>query len=142
MAQLAVLLLLVAVSACPSHGKTLFWKPAVVDALHNLIMRHKAPTPAATAPDYDRELPKSYGPFPQSADTCAKDKCKLPSCRCSGTDIPGGLNVTSTPLIVILSFQTAVNNQNFDKYTALFSGRKNPNGCPRAGTFFVSHNHR
>jgi len=45
-----------------------------------------------------------------------------------------------TPQIVIMTFDGAVNLNNFDHYQRVFtSERKNPNGCPIRGTFFVSH---
>merc|ERR1719369_1303237 len=40
----------------------------------------------------------------------------------------------------MLSFDDAVNNNNFEIYQRLFNGqRKNPNSCDIRGTFFVSH---
>jgi hypothetical protein len=45
-----------------------------------------------------------------------------------------------TPQIVMMTFDGAVNLNNFDHYKRVFtSDRKNSNGCPIRGTFFVSH---
>ena len=64
--------------------------------------------------------------------------CSLPACFC-GRGIPGGLSQHQTPQFVLLSFDDAVNDLNRDFYNRLFAGRVNPNGCPIAATFFVSH---
>ena len=40
----------------------------------------------------------------------------------------------------MLTFDDAVNDQNQQLFAEIFeSNRKNPNGCPIAATFFVSH---
>ena len=42
--------------------------------------------------------------------------------------------------MVILTFDDAVNNENWDIYEKIFmSNRTNPNGCPIATTFYLSH---
>lgn len=71
--------------------------------------------------------------------TCDTTKCKLPSCRCSGVDIPGGLSREETPQFVLLTFDDAVNPLNILNYREALYGRKNPNNCPAAATFFVAH---
>lgn len=79
---------------------------------------------------------------PNRADTCDSSICKLPDCFCSptSTKIPGGLAPQDTPQMIMLSFDDAVNNNNFDIYQRLFNGqRKNPNSCDIKATFFVSH---
>ena len=77
------------------------------------------------------------------AEPCNPDVCKLPHCRCSGTDIPGGLSAKDIPQIVMITFDDAINNQNFKFFTELFNdgtkARKNPNGCNVTTTYFVSH---
>lgn len=82
-----------------------------------------------------------YGPLQKKAEPCDPKKCGLPDCYCSGWAIPGGLNVSEVPQMVVFTFQNAVNGANYDLYMKLFNNRKNPNGCPRTGTFFVSHNY-
>ena len=90
--------------------------------------------------------------------------CTLPNCFCSGDVTPsnkwkstillgladerqwlhetvdGELSVNSQPQLVMLTFDDAVNDRNSRLYAELFErGRKNPNGCPIAATFYVSH---
>lgn len=45
------------------------------------------------------------------AQPCSPDVCKLPDCRCSGTDIPGNLRREKVPQMIMLSFDDAVNGQ-------------------------------
>ncbi|KAG8196758.1 hypothetical protein JTE90_014491 [Oedothorax gibbosus] len=90
------------------------------------------PPPATAAPTAD----------PLAAPPCDPSICVLPECYCSAdaTRIPGGLEKSETPLMVLLSFDGAVNSLNFDHYLKLLTkNRTNPNGCPIKGTFFVSH---
>lgn len=48
-----------------------------------------------------------------------------------------------TPQMILLTFDGAVNLNNFDLYKKVFDGkRKNPNGCDIRGTFFISHEYR
>ena len=76
------------------------------------------------------------------AEPCNHDQCKLPSCRCAGTDIPGGLAANDTPQIVMFSFDDGVRLQDYNGYySKAFDGRKNPNGCQVGLTFFVTHNY-
>ena len=51
--------------------------------------------------------PRSLGP----AQPCSPDICKLPDCRCSGTDIPGNLPREKVPQMIMLTFDDAVNGQ-------------------------------
>lgn len=52
----------------------------------------------------------------------------------------GGLRPIDTPQLVLLTFDDAVNDLNKELYGDLFeTGRLNPNGCPIAATFYVSH---
>lgn len=45
-----------------------------------------------------------------------------------------------TPQMVLMTFDDAINDLNKDYYTEIFqNGRKNPNGCSIAATFYVSH---
>ncbi|XP_033249078.1 uncharacterized protein LOC108162497 isoform X9 [Drosophila miranda] len=77
----------------------------------------------------------------KTAAKCRKDVCLLPDCYCGGRDIPGGLNVTEVPQIVLITFDDAINPINIDIYKELFNNktRKNPNGCPWRATFYLSH---
>jgi len=79
---------------------------------------------------------------PNRADTCDINICKLPDCFCSptSTKIPGNLAPEDAPQMIVLSFDDAVNNNNFDIFNRLFNGqRRNPNSCDIKATFFVSH---
>lgn len=47
------------------------------------------------------------------------------------------------PQIIMLTFDGAVNLNNYQHYQKIFDGkRKNPNGCLIRGTFFMSHEYR
>ena len=42
--------------------------------------------------------------------------------------------------MILITFDDAVTNQNHQLYTSIFNeNRRNPNGCPIRGTFYVSH---
>ncbi|XP_034253709.1 uncharacterized protein LOC117652726 [Thrips palmi] len=92
---------------------------------------------------YPPSRPESVYPTPtpdKSAAKCRKDVCLLPDCNCGGKDIPGDLEPEQVPQIVLLTFDDAVNDLNKGLYQDLFEkGRTNPNGCPIAATFYVSH---
>ncbi|XP_044257338.1 uncharacterized protein LOC123006716 isoform X2 [Tribolium madens] len=90
--------------------------------------------PSRPAPIYPQPQPD------KTAAKCRKDVCLLPDCSCGGKEIPGNLPVEEVPQIVLLTFDDAVNDLNKQYYIELFeSGRRNPNGCPIAATFYVSH---
>ncbi|XP_022243245.1 uncharacterized protein LOC106460759 [Limulus polyphemus] len=87
-----------------------------------------------------RPLPVYPTPTPLvAAGKCNPSTCLVPDCRCGGTDIPNGLPVRETPQVILLTFDDAINDLNFDLYKEIFTGRNNPNGCPILGTFYVSH---
>lgn len=68
--------------------------------------------------------------------------CVLPDCFCSedGTTIPGGLPAKDVPMMITITFDDAINNNNIELYKEIFNGkRKNPNGCDIKATYFVSH---
>lgn len=60
--------------------------------------------------------------------------CQLPDCFCSndGTFIPKLMNASQIPQMIMITFDDAMNLENWDLYTKqLFTDkRKNPNGCP------------
>ncbi|XP_015437349.1 PREDICTED: uncharacterized protein LOC107192572 [Dufourea novaeangliae] len=79
---------------------------------------------------------------PNGASACDPTKCQLPNCWCSvdGTQVPGNLTASMVPQMIIVTFDDAVNAENFELYSKIFSDdRKNPNGCPVRGTFYISH---
>lgn len=76
------------------------------------------------------------------AEKCNPSECALPYCFCSkdGTQIPNNVDPEEIPQIILLTFDGAVNLNNYDYYRKIFNGkRKNPNGCDIKGTFFISH---
>ncbi|XP_068632474.1 chitin deacetylase 1 [Battus philenor] len=92
--------------------------------------------PISTTPAPITEAPTDL------ATKCDPAECQLPYCFCSkdGTIIPGGLEPQNTPQIIMLTFDGAVNLNNYDLYRKVFNGKiRNPNGCPIRGTFFLSH---
>ncbi|XP_076327313.1 uncharacterized protein LOC143234116 [Tachypleus tridentatus] len=87
-----------------------------------------------------RPLPVYPTPTPLvAAEKCNPSTCLFPDCRCGGLEIPNGLPVSETPQMILLTFDDAINDLNFDLYKEIFTGRNNPNGCPILGTFYVSH---
>jgi len=83
---------------------------------------------------------------PNRADVCNEAECILPDCFCSpdGTKAPGvesgKLEVGNLPMMITITFNGAVNDENVRVYDRLFHGeRVNPNSCTVKGTFFVSH---
>jgi Polysaccharide deacetylase len=77
----------------------------------------------------------------EKAAKCDKEACQLPNCRCSSRDIPGGYTAEEIPQFVLLTFDDAVTVSNIDFYrkATLNYERGNPDGCPSAMTFFLSH---
>ncbi|KOB56571.1 Chitin deacetylase 5a, partial [Operophtera brumata] len=73
------------------------------------------------------------------AEACDEELCKLPDCRCSSTDIPGGLQPRDTPQFVTVTFDDGVNVINIETYRRILYNRLNPNGCPAGTTFYVNH---
>nr|CAH7729243.1 unnamed protein product [Callosobruchus chinensis] len=73
---------------------------------------------------------------------CDSGQCQLPYCFCSkdGTLIPGGLKPEDTPQMILMTFDGAVNLNNYEHYRKVFNHKRhNPNGCEIKGTFFASH---
>lgn len=66
------------------------------------------------------------------------DTCKAPDCRCwDDPAVPGGFSPSETPQMILISYEYAVNSANVDRYTGLFKGITNPNGCDPKATYFV-----
>ncbi|XP_018349466.1 PREDICTED: uncharacterized protein LOC108752835 isoform X2 [Trachymyrmex septentrionalis] len=120
-------------TAPPRSRPTLKPSTEIVSKAQEFIDIYRYP-PVRPAPIY---------PTPQvdkPAAKCRRDVCLLPDCSCGGSDIPGGIPIEQTPQIVLLTFDDGVNDLNKPLYSELFeNGRKNPNGCPIAATFYVSH---
>lgn len=71
---------------------------------------------------------------PNAVGACDLSQCFLPDCFCSrdGTRIPADLERHEVPQMIMLTFDDAINQDNWDLYNeVLFTGEyKNPNGCP------------
>ncbi|KAG7162206.1 putative Chitin binding Peritrophin-A domain-containing protein 23, partial [Homarus americanus] len=81
-------------------------------------------------------------PDPFKASPCDPIECLLPYCHCSfeGKEIPGRLKPETTPQMIMMTFDGAINDLNFNTYSEIFlDNRTNPNGCPIRSTFFVAH---
>lgn len=54
------------------------------------------------------------------APACDAQKCRLPGCWCSegGTAIPGNLTAPAVPQMITISFDDAVNADNFELYSS------------------------
>ncbi|KAJ8708748.1 hypothetical protein PYW08_010130 [Mythimna loreyi] len=123
----------------------------VVLGLAITIVQAQVPTPEPLqTPSTSTQVPSetttegttTTGLYPDElklAEECDEELCKLPNCRCSSTDIPGGLLPRDTPQFVTITFDDAVNVINTVTYRNLLNGRKNSNGCPVGATFYVSH---
>ncbi|XP_059176902.1 chitin deacetylase 1-like [Physella acuta] len=76
----------------------------------------------------------TWGPCEQEVN------CELPACFCANnTQGPEAVPATQRPHIVVLTFNDAVNERNFDYYSKMLTtGWKNSNGCPVRLTLFVS----
>uniref|UniRef100_A0A1Y1L861 Chitin-binding type-2 domain-containing protein n=2 Tax=Photinus pyralis TaxID=7054 RepID=A0A1Y1L861_PHOPY len=118
----------------PSRSRpTLKPSTSVVAKAAEFIDIYKYP-PRRPEPIYPQPLPD------KTAAKCRKDVCLLPDCSCGGKEIPGDLPVEQVPQMVLLTYDDSVNDLNKGLYSDLFEkGRVNPNGCPIAATFYVSH---
>lgn len=92
-----------------------------------------------------RRKPKSRKPKPATqpevsgAERCTEQNCRLPYCHCGSAQIPGRLKAKEIPQLVMITFDDSINELNWELYQEIFSDRRNPNGCPILGTFYVSH---
>uniref|UniRef100_V5GJZ0 Putative peritrophic membrane chitin binding protein n=1 Tax=Ixodes ricinus TaxID=34613 RepID=V5GJZ0_IXORI len=72
---------------------------------------------------------------------CDVQRCRPPSCACSGELPPGGLKVKDTPQLVMLTFNHTIHRGNMPFFYKLLSGadrRNKATGCDVLVTFFVS----
>ncbi|XP_053209789.1 homeobox protein 5-like isoform X2 [Panonychus citri] len=99
--------------------------------------------PKATGPPTFPARPVNLYPTVEPATPagkCDPRVCRLPDCNCGSSSIPGGLKSSQVPQIVMITFDDAINDLNWEIYEEIFnSNRRNPNGCPLLGTFYVSH---
>nr|CAH7720606.1 unnamed protein product [Callosobruchus chinensis] len=97
---------------------------------------------AMDCPDGSDEAYCDLKDDPNGAKPCDRKKCHLPGCFCSddGMEVPGGIQASLVPQMITLTFDDAINNENWDIYKRIFNpAYRNPNGCPIRATFFVSH---
>ncbi|XP_059056295.1 chitin deacetylase 8-like [Achroia grisella] len=73
------------------------------------------------------------------AEPCNEELCQLPDCRCSSTDIPGGLQARDTPQFVLVTVDDNINILNIVTYREIFYNRQNSNSCPSGVTFYINH---
>jgi len=74
------------------------------------------------------------------AGLCTDTNCKLPDCFCSGMKAPNDMPGERVPQFIMLTFDDSINPYVNQFYEKIFSPeRKNPNGCPIRGTFYVTH---
>ncbi len=76
---------------------------------------------------------------------CDKDACQLPFCYCSYSGSVGpaaGVDRKFLPQMVVMTFDGAVNTNNWPLYDALLKKKHGKNGkCPLRGTFFVRNDY-
>ncbi|EDQ87726.1 uncharacterized protein MONBRDRAFT_9540 [Monosiga brevicollis MX1] len=73
-------------------------------------------------------------------DPCNTETCQLPDCFCNNRfAVPRELPVSDIPQLVTITFDDAITVNNYNYYQSLFGSRVNPNGCPAAATFYISH---
>lgn len=70
---------------------------------------------------------------------CDSAACKLPDCLCMNTTAPIGLKAEEIPQLVFLTFDDAIFDSTQPIYEKILKDRYNPNGCPIAMTFYVTH---
>ena len=72
---------------------------------------------------------------------CTRTNCLPPDCVCASLTGPAEIPVSDTPQMVLLTFDDAVLPEFEPLYEQLFDSgrRRNPNGCPIATTFYVTH---
>ena len=77
---------------------------------------------------------------------CDTNECELPFCYCSRNGDVGpipGKTTGQQPQIIMMSFDGAINQNNFGLYDEILKMTKNnkTDECPIRGTFFITHNY-
>ena len=76
----------------------------------------------------------------EEIETCGKQNCELPLCKCSNTERPAGIEFGDTPMMIGLTFNGVLTSQHAHLFKNILNPVfKNPNGCPIQATFFVSN---
>merc|ERR1711942_282122 len=90
-------------------------------------------------PSVESDATVSVSQPEEKAKPCTERLCQLPECFCSGIKVPKDLPAETIPQFVMLTFDDSINPNVAEFYDKLFKDRKNPNGCPIRGTFYVTH---
>lgn len=77
--------------------------------------------------------------FAQDTEVCTSEVCQPPDCRCFDSVLDENIPIANTPQLVMLTFDDAVTAQIYDLVQPIFEDIENPDGCPAAATWFVSH---
>ncbi|XP_014669736.1 PREDICTED: uncharacterized protein LOC106810766 [Priapulus caudatus] len=83
------------------------------------------------------------------APACDPAACRLPDCKCSNAEIPGGFLANEIPQMVLIGWDEALRVEDYNHLLQQIlkkvtparrrEPRANPNGCPAVATFFTSH---
>ncbi|KAF9583802.1 hypothetical protein BGW38_008473 [Lunasporangiospora selenospora] len=68
---------------------------------------------------------------------CDTAKCQFPACVCPSVKPPKGLDPTTVPQFVTLTFDDAIQSQTVPVTSSLMTPHRNPNGCPIKSTWFA-----
>ncbi|RUS16248.1 hypothetical protein BC937DRAFT_91448 [Endogone sp. FLAS-F59071] len=90
---------------------------------------------AVYAQDGSPDIPLSTGSSPY---VCDPKTCVAPACFCASPDPPGGLNGSTVPQFVTITFDDSIQSALLPTAYKMLGAAKNPNGCPALGTWFVS----
>merc|ERR1711942_2598 len=90
-------------------------------------------------PSVESDATVSVSQPEEKAKPCTERLCQLPECFCSGIKVPKDLPAETIPQFVMPTFDDSINPNVAEFYDKLFKDRKNPNGCPIRGTFYVTH---
>ncbi len=64
---------------------------------------------------------------------CNPNVCRLPRCKCATLDAP----VQNPPQFILIQFDDSIQSPLLSQARALFSSRRNPNGCPATATWYT-----
>jgi hypothetical protein len=95
--------------------------------------------PVVSKPAPQQSAAVNLGDVLPLAETCDPKKCFAPNCRCASTTLDEKIPIDKTPQLVMLTFDDAVTALNYEYIQQALGGMTNPDGCPVAATFYVSH---
>ncbi|XP_014672168.1 PREDICTED: uncharacterized protein LOC106812731 [Priapulus caudatus] len=83
------------------------------------------------------------------APACDPAACRLPDCKCSNAEIPGGFLANEIPQMVLIGWDETLRVEDYNhllqqilkkvSHERRREPRLNSNGCPAVATFFTSH---